>query len=58
MSKYMSETEQECAIVLQGISCQTTVVYEYIYRRQEEGGAGLAAGLCQLPSISSTVEYF
>ena len=45
-------------IVPQGIICQIAVVYEYIYRLQEEVEAGLKVGLCQLLSFSSPVERF
>ena len=46
------------SIVPQGIICQIAVVYEYIYRLQEEVEAGLKVGLCQLLSFSSPVERF
>ena len=37
---------------------QSAVVYEYIYRLQEEGGAGVTSGLCQLLLLDCLEEHF
>ena len=44
-------------IVPQAIVCQIAVVYEYFYRLQEEGGAGVTDYVNYYYILSSTVDW-